>query len=365
MAECDAAERTVVRSCLLLLRWLRGGRLGGHLRAWWRLRRAAGLLRASSAFDARWYLATYPDVAAAGADPALHYLRRGAAEGRAPLPVADPRAPCLPLTGEGYRAWIAAHDGAGAEQIAAIRAGIERLAWRPAIGVVVFGEDHAGEAMTLASLDAQLYPDWSLTDVPCGDVTVFVGAGTVLAVTALFRIAAVVAAAPSVELVYADEDRIDPAGQRVQPWFKPAWDPVLGAECDLIGVTGAYRQPLLDRLGVVWVTDRVGLREVGRRAAGAVVAGAVEHIPAVLFHLRDEAVALSGAQPGNVLPLPLREGRGWGQQAQRIVFAGPLPNPPPARGGGVMSAPACLHHHRDPRPRGAARPLRGRRPAPH
>jgi GT2 family glycosyltransferase len=321
MAECDAAERTVVRSCVLLLRWLRGGRLGGHLRAWWRLRRAAGLLRVSAAFDARWYLATYPDVSAAGADPALHYLRRGAAEGRAPLPVADPAPPCLPLTGDGYRAWIAAHDGAGAEQIAAMRAGIERLAWRPAIGVVVFGGDRAGEATTLASLEAQLYPDWCVTDVPCGDVTVFVSSGTVLAVTALFRIAAAMVAAPSVELVYADEDRIDPAGQRVQPWFKPAWDPVLGAECDLIGVTGAYRQPLLDRLGVVWVTDRVGLREVGRRAVGAVAAGGVEHIPAVLFHLRDEAVALSGAHPGNVLPLPQGEGESCRRPLVSIIIA--------------------------------------------
>lgn len=35
-------------------------------------------------FDAEWYLATYPDVALVGMDPALHYLHYGRAMGRAP-----------------------------------------------------------------------------------------------------------------------------------------------------------------------------------------------------------------------------------------------------------------------------------------
>jgi hypothetical protein len=42
-------------------------------------------------FDRAWYLAAYPDVAAAGADPFRHYLRRGAAEGRDPGPLFSTR----------------------------------------------------------------------------------------------------------------------------------------------------------------------------------------------------------------------------------------------------------------------------------
>ncbi|WP_244208621.1 glycosyltransferase [Vreelandella andesensis] len=37
-----------------------------------------------AAFDAQWYLATYPDVADAGIDPWRHYLQHGKAEGRLP-----------------------------------------------------------------------------------------------------------------------------------------------------------------------------------------------------------------------------------------------------------------------------------------
>jgi hypothetical protein len=46
-------------------------------------------LRGSPLFDAAWYLRTYPDVAAAGADPVEHYLAFGAAEGRDPGPEFD------------------------------------------------------------------------------------------------------------------------------------------------------------------------------------------------------------------------------------------------------------------------------------
>lgn len=47
------------------------------------------LLNSSDLFDTEWYLAEYADVAEAGADPALHYLRHGAAEGRNPSPNFD------------------------------------------------------------------------------------------------------------------------------------------------------------------------------------------------------------------------------------------------------------------------------------
>jgi hypothetical protein len=50
------------------------------------LHRHIELLTASELFDRNWYLAAYPDVARAGINPAQHYLRHGAKEGRDPGP---------------------------------------------------------------------------------------------------------------------------------------------------------------------------------------------------------------------------------------------------------------------------------------
>ncbi|MCC6920791.1 MAG: hypothetical protein IT548_16455 [Alphaproteobacteria bacterium] len=44
------------------------------------------LLHKSDLFDAKWYRTQYPDIAAAGIDPAAHYLASGANEGRDPGP---------------------------------------------------------------------------------------------------------------------------------------------------------------------------------------------------------------------------------------------------------------------------------------
>jgi hypothetical protein len=44
----------------------------------------ASLIRASHLFDGNWYLGRYSDVAAAGIDPAVHYLENGWREGRDP-----------------------------------------------------------------------------------------------------------------------------------------------------------------------------------------------------------------------------------------------------------------------------------------
>lgn len=51
-----------------------------------RNRRLADVVRNSPLFDAAWYASEYKDVAAQNIDPALHYVRFGGVEGRAPGP---------------------------------------------------------------------------------------------------------------------------------------------------------------------------------------------------------------------------------------------------------------------------------------
>ena len=51
-----------------------------------RVRLQKRALIGSGLFDAARYVSFYPDVAAAGVDPALHFIRHGIAEGREPNP---------------------------------------------------------------------------------------------------------------------------------------------------------------------------------------------------------------------------------------------------------------------------------------
>jgi hypothetical protein len=67
------------------MRWL-GARFGTGAKEKKRLRRQCTQLEQSGFFDAAWYASTYPDVVESGIDPAEHYLRHGAKEGRNPGP---------------------------------------------------------------------------------------------------------------------------------------------------------------------------------------------------------------------------------------------------------------------------------------
>jgi hypothetical protein len=49
--------------------------------------RDLAMIQQSALFDTSWYVANYEDVKLSGIDPALHYLRHGATEGRDPGPV--------------------------------------------------------------------------------------------------------------------------------------------------------------------------------------------------------------------------------------------------------------------------------------
>jgi hypothetical protein len=74
--------------CLQSIGWVltfQWDRLGHE----WRLWRQRVSIERSRQFDKAWYLAQNPDVAKANEDPVVHYLQRGAAEGRNPHPLFD------------------------------------------------------------------------------------------------------------------------------------------------------------------------------------------------------------------------------------------------------------------------------------
>ena len=209
--------------------WIVTGRIWAHARAWMALRLAAWRLDRSGRFDARWYRAAYPDISG---HPALHFLRRGQAEGRLPLPVDVLPHPHLSLTDANYRIWLAAS------------------------GDTSRGADGVAE---------QVPPGMQLILPP----------GMVLAPGGLAALTAVLTAAPEVDMVYADEDRIDPDGRRHTPWFKPDWDPILAETCDLTGGAALVRRKALARVPGPATPHVIG---------SAVGPDRIRHIPSVLFH---------------------------------------------------------------------------------
>src|SRR5436309_2110301 len=91
-AEClDSREEPAVQAV-----WQRavrrlGSRSGHRLSPTQKFRGSAELVERSGVLDRDWYLKNHPDVAAAGADPVVHFLSHGAAEGRDPNPLFDTR----------------------------------------------------------------------------------------------------------------------------------------------------------------------------------------------------------------------------------------------------------------------------------
>jgi hypothetical protein len=70
-----------------VLAWTATGRLPARLRE----RIVVREIAASGLFDADWYRSEYPDIAGSKLDPATHFVRHGAAEGRRPSPYFDTR----------------------------------------------------------------------------------------------------------------------------------------------------------------------------------------------------------------------------------------------------------------------------------
>ncbi len=231
------------------------------------MRRSARRIEASGWFDAAWYRARYPDIADEP-DPALHYLRRGAAEGRDPGPRFD---------GPGY---ARRHPEAALQDV------------NPLLHFLDNGASDAtpvtGMALPAMPLTDANYRRWlAATEHPVvgdglPDDFVLVAAPHVrLRADAAAAFARALAADPGVHALYADEDRLDAQGQRGAPLFKPDWDADWFAEQDLIGGAAVFRRSLL----------RAGDETDPWRAAFGIAreGGRIGHVPLVLLHAMPDA----------------------------------------------------------------------------
>jgi GT2 family glycosyltransferase len=120
-----------------------------------------------------------------------------------------------------------------------------------------------------------------------------------LAEHALHAMAAAIMADPSRDMIYSDEDKMTPAGKRLDPFFKPDWSPEYFLACMYTCHLGVYRTSLVRNIGG-WRSafDSAQDYDLVLRIVGA--GAKIHHIPDVLYHWRtipQSTAANSGAKP--------------------------------------------------------------------
>lgn len=109
-----------------------------------------------------------------------------------------------------------------------------------------------------------------------------------LAPHALWAVAEALQARPQAQLLYSDEDKLDEAGRRCEPFLKPDWMPDLLRAQNFVSHLGVYRRALVEavggfRRGYEGSQDHdLALRCIERIADPRDIV----HIPRVLYHWR-------------------------------------------------------------------------------
>jgi glycosyltransferase involved in cell wall biosynthesis len=235
-----------------------------------------------------------------------------------------------------YEDWMRDHDTLHASDVAAIRAHVADMPHR-LISVVmpVYNTDERLLREAIGSVVQQFYPHWELciaddaSTLPhvrkvleefAGDsriklvwrpVNGHISAATnsalalargefvalmdhddVLPPHALYEVAATLLAEPETDLIYSDEDKMDGDGRRFEPYFKPDWNYDLLLGQNYINHLSVFRRSLLQQVG--------GLRQgfegsqdhdLVLRIIELTQPHRIRHIPSVLYHWRQGAVA--------------------------------------------------------------------------
>ena len=139
-----------------------------------------------------------------------------------------------------------------------------------------------GSTICLASNEALMLAE--------GEFVCFLGLYDQLAPEALARIALAVAADPTTDLVYSDEDRIDRCGERSAPSLKPDWSPDLLLSEMYLGQLLAIRRSLIAEVGG-FRDEFDGARDYDLALRASERARRIVHVPEVLHHRHAEAPA--------------------------------------------------------------------------
>jgi len=243
-----------------------------------------------------------------------------------------------PVNPGSYAEWIRRYDQIDAATRDAILERIADFRGPPLISVVMPVYNPGAEWLidAIESVENQLYPNWELCiaddlstdpkirplleqyahnderikvvfreknghvsaasnsalEVATGQWIALLDHDDLLAEHALYCVVDEILKHPSVRMIYSDEDKIDEAGTRCDPYFKCDWNPDLFYSQNMFSHLGVYYKPLVDKVGGF----RVGFEgsqdyDLALRCIKQIGASTIRHIPRVLYHWRIHAAS--------------------------------------------------------------------------
>jgi GT2 family glycosyltransferase/2-polyprenyl-3-methyl-5-hydroxy-6-metoxy-1,4-benzoquinol methylase len=232
-----------------------------------------------------------------------------------------------------YAAWVEEFDTLDEADRAAIAARIAAMTSRSRISVLmpVFNTPEDWLRRAIESVRGQLYPDWELCiaddastrphvrrvlesaaasdarikvtfrevnghisaasntalEAATGDYVALLDHDDELAPHALYMLAEEIAEHRDADVIYSDEDKIDGAGERYEPYFKPEWNPDLFDSQNYLGHLSCVRSSLVREVGG-FRTGFDGSQDYDLllRLTSRSSAARIRHVPHVLYHWR-------------------------------------------------------------------------------
>jgi GT2 family glycosyltransferase len=239
---------------------------------------------------------------------------------------------------EQYRLWLE-HNALTPERLEELRQEVQLLRFRPTISVVmpVHDTDPALLAAAIESVHEQVYDNWELCiaddassrsdtrealmrakgdervrvtrletgggiavasnaalSLARGAFVAFLDHDDELKPDALLEVAKLLNEQPDLDFVYSDEDKRNPQGELVEPFFKPDWSPDLELSINYVTHLSVYRRELLVQLGG-FRTGYDGSQDYDLALRATEASDRIAHIPKLLYTWRMAPGSAAGA----------------------------------------------------------------------
>ncbi|MCK5878108.1 MAG: glycosyltransferase, partial [Candidatus Marithrix sp.] len=180
----------------------------------------------------------------------------------------------------------------------------QKLPYQPTISILM---PITGDGSCINSILEQIYPNWELLiiqpdecsitlpaderikqitesnalNLAIGDFIAILDSEAELPAYALYKIVEILNEHPTVNLLYSDEDKLNSAGKRYDPYFKSDWNPDLFYSQNFINNLAVYRKSIIvDKFdNIVPGNYDFTLRFIERIEDSTII-----HIPQILYH---------------------------------------------------------------------------------